>query len=122
MQGGRFMKHKMFWEKNSRIKGIVPKEQIIDKTQTHKFPCGAVTIRMSNVNDKNPTAIAYFYGKQAKGTSWNGSNYTYAENKLMVSLTKEGNGYNFNGSIIDFFSLQDLKEVLDSVRETLNKL
>ena len=40
----------------------------------------------------------------------------------MVSLTKEGNGYNFNGSIIDFFSLQDLKEVLDSVRETLNKL
>jgi len=116
------MKHKVFWEKNSRIKGIVPKEQIIEKTQTHKFPCEAVTIRMSNVNDKNPTAVAYFHGKEAKGTSWNGSNYTYAENKLMVSLRKEGNGYNFNGSIIDFFSLQDLKEVLDSVRETLNKL
>ncbi len=116
------MNQKIFWEKISRIKGIVPKEQIIEKTQTHKFPCEAVTIRMSNVNDKNPTAVAYFHGKEAKGTSWNGSNYTYAENKLMVSLTKEGNGYNFNGSIIDFFSLQDLKEVLDSVRETLNKL
>jgi hypothetical protein len=116
------MKHKIFWEKNSRIKGIVPKEQIIEKTHTHKFPCGAVTIRMSDVNDPNPTAVAYFHGKQAKGTSWSGTNYIYAENKLMVSLTKEGNGYNFNGSIIDFYSLQDLKEVLDSVRETLNKL
>ncbi len=116
------MNKKIFWEKNSRIKGIVPKEQIIEKTQTHKFPCEAVTIRMSNVNDKNPTAVAYFHGKEAKQTSWSGTNYIVAETKLMVSLTKEGNGYNFNGSIIDFFSLQDLKEVLDSVRETLNKL
>jgi hypothetical protein len=122
MQGGRFMNQKIFWEKNSRIKGIVPKEQIIDKTQTHKFPCEAVTIRMYNVNDKNPSVTAYFHGKEAKQTSWSGTNYIVAETKLMVSLTKEGNGYNFNGSIIDFFSLQDLKEVLDSVRETLNKL
>lgn len=116
------MKHKIFWEKNSRVKGVIPSAQIINKTSTDKFPCDAVTIRMYNLNDKNPTATAYFYGKEAQGSSWNGSNYTYAENKLMVSLTKEGNGYNFNGSIIDFFSLQDLKEVLDSVRETLNKL
>jgi len=28
------MKHKIFWEKNSRIKGIVPPEQIINKTST----------------------------------------------------------------------------------------
>ena len=29
------MKHKIFWENNSRIKGIVPAEQIIKKTQNH---------------------------------------------------------------------------------------
>ena len=115
------MNQKIFWEKNSRIKGVVPKEQIIEKTQTHKFPCGAVTIRMSNVNDSNPTAVAYFHGKQAKGTSWNGSNYTYAETKLMVTFDKDKEGYSFNGGLKSY-SLQDLKEVLDSVRETLNKL
>jgi hypothetical protein len=116
------MKHKIFWEKNSRVKGVVPSAQIINKTTTDKFPADAVTIRMYNVNDKNPSVTAYFHGKESKQTSWSGTNYIVAETKLMVSLTKEGNGYNFNGSIIDFFSLQDLKEVLDSVRETLNKL
>ena len=116
------MKHKIFWEKNSRIKGIVPKEQIIEKTQTHNFPCEAVTIRMHNVNDKNPSATAYFHGKQAQGTSWGGSNYTYAETKLMVTFNKDKEGYSFNGGLQSLFSLQDLKEVLESVRETLNRL
>ena len=116
------MKHKIFWEKNNRIKGVVPKEQIIEKTQTHNFPCEAVTIRMYNVNDKNPSATAYFHGKEAKGSSWNGSNYTYAETKLMVTFNKDKEGYSFNGGLQSLFSLQDLKEVLDSVRETLNKL
>ena len=114
------MKHKIFWEKNSRVKGIVPPEQIINKTSTDKFPADAVTIRMYNVNSKNPTATAYFYGKEAQYTSWNG-NYTMAETKLMVTFDKDKEGYSFNGGLKSF-SLQDLKEVLDSVRETLNKL
>lgn len=116
------MKHKIFWEKNNRIKGIVPKEQIIERTQTHNFPCEAVTIRMYNVNDKNPSVTAYFHGKEAQGTSWGGSNYTYAETKLMVTFDKDKEGYSFNGGLQSLFSLQDLKEVLESVRETLNKL
>jgi hypothetical protein len=115
------MNQKIFWEKNSRIKGIVPKEQIIEKTQTHKFPCEAVTIRMSNVNDKNPTAVAYFHGKESQHIGWGGQNHSFAETKLIVSFNKEKEEYSFNGAI-NSFSLQDLKEVLDSVRETLNKL
>ena len=115
------MKNKIFWEKNSRVKGIVPPEQIINKTSTDKFPCDAVTIRMYNVNSQNPTATAYFYGKEAQGSCWNGSNYTYAETKLMVTFDKDKEGYSFNGGLKSY-SLQDLKEVLESVRETLNKL
>jgi len=114
------MKHKIFWEKNSRVKGIVPPEQIINKTTTDKFPADAVTIRMYNVNDKNPTATAYFYGKEAQYTGWNG-NYSMAETKLMVTFNKDQEGYSFNGGVKSF-SLQDIKEVLDSVRETLNKI
>jgi len=114
------MKHKIFWEKNNRVKGIVPSEQIINKTTTDKFPADAVTIRMYNVNDKNPTATAYFYGKEAQYNGWNG-NYTMAETKLMVTFNKDQEGYSFNGAVKSF-SLQDLKEVLDSVRETLNKV
>jgi hypothetical protein len=115
------MKHKIFWEKNSRVKGIVPQEQIINKTSTDKFPCDAVTIRMYNLNSKNPVATAYFYGKEAQGTSWGGGNYTFPETKLMVTFDKDKEGYSFNGGLKSF-SLQDLKEVLDSVRETLNKV
>lgn len=115
------MKHKIFWEKNNRVKGVVPSAQIINKTSTDKFPCDAVTIRMYNLNSKNPVATAYFYGKEAQGSSWNGSNYTYAETKLMVTFDKDNEGYSFNGGLKSY-SLQDLKEVLDSVRETLNKL
>jgi len=114
------MKHKIFWEKNNRVKGIVPQEQIINKTSTDKFPCDAVTIRMYNLNSKNPTATAYFYGKEAQYTNW-GGNYTMAETKLMVTFDKNNQGYSFNGAVKSF-SLQDLKEVLKSVRETINKL
>jgi len=115
------MKHKIFWEKNSRIKGVVPPEQIIDKTSTDKFPCDAVTIRMYNLNGENPTTTAYFYGKEAQGTSWGGSTWSFPETKLMVTFDKDKEGYSFNGGLKSY-SLQDLKEVLDSVRETLNKV
>jgi hypothetical protein len=76
---------------------------------------------MYNLNSKNPTATAYFYGKEAQGSSWNGSNYTYAETKLMITFDKDKEGYSFNGGVKSF-SLQDIKEVLDSVKETLNKV
>jgi len=115
------MKHKIFWEKNSRVKGVVPSGQIINKTSTDKFPCDAVTIRMANLNSKNPVATAYFYGKEAQGTSWGGTTYTCPETRLMVTFEKEKEGYSFNGGITSF-SLQDIKEVLDSVRETINKI
>jgi len=39
----------------------------------------------------------------------------------MVTFDKDNEGYSFNGGLKSY-SLQDLKEVLDSVRETLNKL
>jgi hypothetical protein len=39
----------------------------------------------------------------------------------MVTFDKDKEGYSFNGGAKSF-SLQDIKEVLDSVRETLNKL
>ena len=110
------MKHKIFWEKNSRVKGIVPQEQIINKTTTDKFPAEAVTIRMYNLNSKNPTATAYFYGKEAQYTGW-GGNYTMAETKLMVTFDKDKEGYSFNCGA-KTFSLKDIKEVLYSVRET----
>jgi len=115
------MKHKIFWEKNSRLKGVVPSAQIINKTSTDKFPCDAVTIRMYNVNSKNPVATAYFYGKESQHIGWGGQNHSFAETKLMVTFNKDKEGYSFNGGITSF-SLQDLKEVLDSVRETINKL
>ena len=115
------MKHKIFWEKNNRVKGIVPQEQIINKTSTDKFPCEAVTIRMHNLNTKNPVAVAYFHGKESQHIGWGGQNHSFAETKLIVTLNKESKEYGFNGAIKSF-SLQDLKEVLDSVRETLNKL
>jgi hypothetical protein len=115
------MKHKIFWENNSRIKGIVPAEQIIKKTQTHNFPCEAVTIRMHDLNSKNPIAVAYFHGKESQHIGWGGQNHSFAETKLIVTFNKEKEEYGFNGAI-NSFSLQDLKEVLDSVREVLNKV
>jgi hypothetical protein len=115
------MKHKIFWENNSRIKGIVPAEQIIKKTQTHNFPYEAVTIRMHDLNSKNPIAVAYFHGKESQHIGWGGQNHSFAETKLIVSFNKEKEEYGFNGAI-NSFSLQDLKEVLDSVREVLNKV
>ena len=50
-----------------------------------------------------------------------GGKITYAETKLMVTFDKDKEGYSFNGGLKSF-SLQDLKEVLDSVKETLNKV
>ena len=97
------MKHKIFWENNSRIKGIVPTEQIIKKTQTHNFPCEAVTIRMHDLNSKNPIAVAYFHGKESQHIGWGGQNHSFAETKLIVGFNKKKEEYSFFSLLLSVF-------------------
>lgn len=118
------------WENNSRVKSstLINPSKIINKTSTHKFPAGKITIRLHNTSKKNICGTAYFYGKlktyNAGSSSFSGNNYTYdsADCKLMVSFYKETDEFVFNGGLSKSYSLQDVTDAVSYCKEILNKL
>ncbi len=58
---------KLYWESNSRVKflvetGKIEPDSVIKKTQTHKFPVEAATVRMHRVRDKHPVVSLHIRG------------------------------------------------------------
>ena len=56
------------WEKNTRVMGLVSQgkidfEDVIERTQTDKFPVEAATVRLRKVRDKHPFVTVHIRGK-----------------------------------------------------------
>jgi len=116
------------WENNSRVKNsnLINPAKIINKTSTHKFPAGKITIRLHNTSKQNISGTAYFYGKMKTytgGNSFSGNyNYDYADCKLIVSFYIGKEEFVFNGGLSESYSLQDVADAISYCKEILNKL
>ena len=90
---------KIYWESNSLVKinPNIPREKVIKKTTTDKFPANAITVRFIRMRDKVVTV--YFYGESRNygsggNTRFNvkqkGMTWTTIEQKLHVTLPYRG--------------------------------
>ena len=116
---------KIYWETNSRVKGssLIDPSKILPKSSTDKFPAGAITIRLRNMNSKDINGTAYFYGKAETHKDWSGQPYQVAESKLMVSVFNGQEGIVFNGAINNkTYSMQDLTDAINHCKEVISKL
>ena len=67
---------KLKWEKNTRVMSLVNQgkidfEDVIERTQTDKFPFEAATVRLAKVREKNPFVTVHIRGKGTK-SHWGG--------------------------------------------------
>ena len=116
---------KIYWETNSRVKSsnLINPSKIVPKSSTDKFPAGAITIRLRNMNSKDINGTAYFYGKAKTYKDWQGQPYQVAESKLMVSVYNSQDGIVFNGAINNkSYSMQDLTDSINYCKEIISKL
>ena len=116
---------KIYWENNSRVKSsnLINPSKIVPKSSTDKFPAGAITIRLRNMNSKDINGTAYFYGKAKTYKDWQGQPYQVAESKLMVSVYNSQDGIVFNGAINNkSYSMQDLTDAINYCKEIISKL
>ena len=116
---------KIYWETNSRVKSsnLINPAKILPKSGTDKFPDGAITIRLRDMNSQNLNGTAYFYGKGKMIKDWNGQPYRVADGKLMVSIFGNKDGIVFNGNINSkSYSMQDITDVVNYCKDIISKL
>jgi hypothetical protein len=124
------IKKKIFWEANSAVsrnRNIDP-NQIIIKTQTHKFPEG-VTVRTKSMKDGNTSA--YFHGKVSQRFHGSGTNrvtYNVTASKLIVTfpMTSPHNGndysYLFNGDMPRDMGFTEMGQILEYINSELKEM
>lgn len=116
---------KIYWENNSRVKNsrLINPSKIVPKSSTDKFPAGAITIRLRNMNSKELSGTAYFYGDVETHQDWQGNPYQVAGSKLMVSIQNTNNYVVFNGAIKDkSYSMQDLTDAINYCKSVISQL
>jgi len=119
---------KVVWESNGLVKRNpnINRENIIPKSSTSDFPCDKITVRYHNQRSKLVTA--YFQGEMKTRTWGNGSNYTYPDGVLRVTLpfnsNRFGNSslYSFQGELPSNYKLEDMTEALKYIREDVEEM
>ena len=116
---------KIYWENNSRVKNssLINPAKIVPKSSTDQFPMDAITIRLRNMNSKELSGTAYFYGKAETYKDWQGQPYQAAGSKLMVSIQNTNNYVVFNGAIKNkSYSMQDLTDAVNYCKSVISQL
>jgi len=125
---------KIVWESNGLVKRNpnINRENIIPKSSTSEFPCGKITVRYHNQRSKLVTA--YFQGEMKTRTWGNGSNYTYPDGVLRVTLPFSSNkflttvfkshssSYSFQGELPSNYKLEDMTEALYYIRKEVEEM
>ena len=131
---------KIYWESNSLVKinPNIPREKVIKKTTTDKFPANAITVRFIRMRDKVVTV--YFYGESKVrnyGSGGNKMTWRTINRKLHVTLPFErhhnGNssspsfgrdawGYSFQGDLPDNFTLNEMASALEYIKEEVDRM
>ena len=120
---------KIKWERNSRVtdlvnQGKIDYEDVIERTQTDKFPFEAATVRLRKVREKNPFVTVHIRGAKQTRTGWNGQfSYDFAST-CRINL---GGGWQgqpnttmeSNGDLAENLTWLDVHNVVEKVKETL---
>ena len=111
---------KLKWEKNSRVmdlenQGKIDFEDVIERTQTDKFPFEAATVRMHKVREKKPFVTIHIRGNGTQ-SKWGG----YYGTTCRINLGGPYNGGMCpNGDLHESLSWLDVHNVVEEVKETL---
>ena len=122
---------KIHWESNSLVKinPNIPKDKVIKKTTTDKFPANAITVRFIRMRDKVVTV--YFYGESKVRNYGSGSNsmtWRTINQKLHVTLPFKANhdnflwGYSFQGNLPDNFTLDEMTIALEHINGEVGRM
>ena len=122
---------KIHWESNSLVKinPNIPKDKVIKKTTTDKFPANAITVRFIRMRDKVVTV--YFYGESKVlnyGSGKTAMTWRSINQKLHVTLPFKANhdnflwGYSFQGNLPDNFTLDEMTIALEHINEEVGRM
>ena len=122
---------KIHWESNSLVKinPNIPKDKVIKKTTTDKFPANAITVRFIRMRDKVVTV--YFYGEskvRSYGSGKNAMTWRSINQKLHVTLPFKANhdnflwGYSFQGNLPDNFTLDEMVIALEHIHREVDRM
>ena len=122
---------KIHWESNSLVKinPNIPREKVIKKTTTDKFPANAITVRFIRMKDKVVTV--YFYGESKVlnyGSGKTAMTWRSINQKLHVSLPFKANhdnflwGYSFQGNLPDNFTLDEMTYALGYIKGEVDRM
>ena len=121
---------KIHWESNSLVKinPNIPKDKVIKKTTTDKFPANAITVRFIRMRDKVITA--YFYGEskvRSYGSGKNAMTWSSINEKLHVTLPFYDSrptlwGYSFQGNLPDNFTLDEMVIALEHIHREVDRM
>ena len=122
---------KIHWESNSLVKinPNIPKDKVIKKTTTDKFPANAITVRFIRMRDKVVTV--YFYGESKVrnyGSGKTAMTWRTINQKLHVTLPFKANhdnflwGYSFQGNLPDNFTLDEMTIALEHINGEVGRM
>ena len=122
---------KIHWESNSLVKinPNIPKDKVIKKTTTDKFPANAITVRFIRMRDKVVTV--YFYGESKVlnyGSGKTAMTWRSINQKLHVTLPFKANhdnflwGYSFQGNLPDNFTLDEMTIALEHINGEVGRM
>ena len=122
---------KIHWESNSLVKinPNIPKDKVIKKTTTDKFPANAITVRFIRMRDKVVTV--YFYGESKVlnyGSGKTAMTWRSINQKLHVTLPFKANhdnflwGYSFQGNLPDNFTLDEMTYALEHIKGEVDRM
>ena len=122
---------KIHWESNSLVKinPNIPKDKVIKKTTTDKFPANAITVRFIRMKDKVVTV--YFYGESKVlnyGSGKTAMTWRSINQKLHVTLPFKANhdnflwGYSFQGNLPDNFTLDEMTIALEHINGEVGRM
>ena len=112
------------WESNSRVKslaaeGKINQEDIIEKTQTHRFPTKSATVRMARVREKKPSVTIHIRGEGTTKTN-NFNNYSYVySNVLRVNFGDWLDVCSVSGDLDGEYDFSDVDKVVKKVADIL---
>lgn len=117
---------KIKWESNSRVKGLVAEgkikpEDVIQKTQTHKFEPMTCTVRMSIPKAPRPSMTLHIRGKSNKRNCGGGQTYEYAETcRVNFGGYHYNTTMNANGILDDCYTWEDVHNAVEKVKKVIN--
>ena len=121
---------KLKWEKNTRVMGLVNQgkidfEDVIERTQTDKFPFEAATVRLRKVREKHPFVTVHIRGKKQTRTGWNNSfSYDFAPT-CRINFGGEWQGkrntaMDSNGDLEEGLTWLDVHNIVTEVKEAMS--